>query len=363
MDKYVLYQGKKLRYGYTTGSCAAAAAKAATQFLLKKEQIKKVAISIPIGEEIELPVDICGDENFAVGTVVKDGGDDPDITNGIEICAKVSRRSDCKIMIYGGQGIGRVTKNGLPVQVGEAAINPIPMKMILQEVKKLVGQGEFGVDVEIFVPRGEEISKNTLNPKLGIIGGISILGTSGLVKPMSEEAFKDSLALELNVALRESGSKNLVFTFGNYGKNYAVEKLRMDEKRIVVISNFVGFMIEKACEAGVEKIFFVGNIGKLVKVAGGIFHTHSRVSDARLEILASNAVLCGEKHENILKILGSNTTEEAVGYVENPEVFQLLAKKASTRCQELAERSGKKIEVATLIFSNNMGELARSENF
>ncbi len=361
MDKYVFYQGKKLRYGYTTGSCAASAAKAATQFLLKKEQVKKISINLPTGENIEIPVKVIQNENFTVGTVIKDGGDDPDITNGIEICAKVSKRDDSRIMVYGGAGVGRVTKKGLPVHVGEAAINPVPMKMIVQEVKKIAG--DCGLNVEIYVPRGEEIAKNTLNSKLGIVGGISILGTSGLVKPMSEEAFKDSLALELKVALKESESKHLVFTFGNYGKNYALEKLRMDGKMIVVISNFVGFMIEKACEAGVEKIFFIGNIGKLVKVAGGIFHTHSRVSDARLEILASNAILCGEKHENILKILNSNTTEEAISYIENRDIFQILAEKARVKCQELAERNGKKLEVATLVFSNSMGELARSENF
>lgn len=364
MDKYVVYNGKKLRYGYTTGSSATAAAKAATMILTSEinKEIEEISIMLPTLEEIVIKVKIIEKTNkYVIASVIKDGGDDPDITNGIEILAKVSRREDSLINIYGGVGVGKVTKKGLPIEVGKSAINPVPLKMIRDSVLEFVNNT--GFDIEIIVPDGVETAKKTLNSKLGIIDGISILGTTGIVKPMSEDAFKDSLAIELKSILTQRESKEIIFTFGNFGKKFAVEKLGRDENKIIIISNFVGFMIDKACEYGVEKIEFIGNIGKFVKVSGGIFHTHSRVSDARLEILSSNALLCGESRVNLLKIMSSNTTEEALNYIEKKEVYLLLSEKAKDKCESHARRNGAELEVSTLIFSNEKGELARSKNF
>lgn len=360
MGTHRFYQGKQLRYGFTTGSAAAAATKAAMLLFFENKTVDEVSIDLPLGGTLEIKINTTRKrDDYTLASVIKDGGDDPDITHGIEIFSKINLRDDEKINIYGGLGVGRVTKPGLPMKVGMSSINPVPLKMIEDEVRKILPQGK-GVDVEIFVPEGEEIGKRTLNPKLGVIGGISILGTTGIVKPMSEEAFRDTLAIELRMTLANNPEKEVVFVFGNYGKKYVKEHFDIDESKVLVISNFVGFMLDKACEYGVKKIFFVGDLGKFVKVAGGIFHTHSRVSDAKLEILAANALLMGESIENLKKILSSNTTEEAVNYISQKETFNLIAKKAKQKCEEYIQRNGSEIEVNTLIFTSNGRELGKS---
>ena len=205
LDKeYVYFNGKKLRYGYTTGSTATAAVKAALTVLLNNsEDLREVNIRIPSGHVLTIPVkSIERQGKYVTATVIKDGGDDPDVTHGLEIQARVSFKKDDRINISGGKGVGKVTKPGLPVEIGKSAINPVPMEMIRGTVKELLPSGR-GVDVEIIVPEGKEVSRKTLNAKLGIIGGISILGTTGIVKPMSEESWKSSLAIELKQTLSE----------------------------------------------------------------------------------------------------------------------------------------------------------------
>ncbi|ACZ07877.1 cobalt-precorrin-6A synthase [Sebaldella termitidis] len=363
MEGYRYYQGKQLRCGFTTGSAAAAAAQAAMAAFFGERVPDEVIIDLPAGGTLKIEINtVRVREGYTIASVIKDGGDDPDITHGIEIFSKISIREDNKVNIYGGIGVGTVTKPGLPMKVGMSSINPVPMKMIENEVRKELPAGK-GVDVEIFVPEGEEIAKRTLNPKLGVLGGISILGTTGIVKPMSEEAFKDSLAIELKMLLAENPEKEVIFVFGNHGKKFIKEKFDTDEGKILVISNFVGFMLDRACEYGVRKIFFAGDLGKFVKVAGGIFHTHSRMSDAKLEILTANALLAGEERKNLLKILNSNTTEEAVNYVTKKETFTLLAEKAKEKCQEYVRRNGAEISVETLIFASGGRELGRSKGW
>ena len=236
MDNYVYFQGKKLRYGYTTGSSATAATKAALILLLDNERkkIDEVQIEVPAGQTITVPIDsVERKENSVIATVIKDGGDDPDVTHGLEIVSKVSFRNDNKINVFGGKGVGTVTKVGLPVEIGKSAINPTPMKMITTVAKTLLPEGK-GADIEISVPLGEETAKKTMNGKLGIIGGISILGTMGIVRPMSEESWKSSLAIELHQILAEYYGKDgkletneenpkerkVVFLFGNRGKTF-----------------------------------------------------------------------------------------------------------------------------------------------
>ena len=346
LDKeYVYFNGKKLRYGYTTGSTATAAVKAALTVLLNNsEDLREVNIKIPSGHMLTIPVkSIERDRKYVTATVIKDGGDDPDVTHGLEIQARVSFRKDDGINIFGGKGVGKVTKPGLPVEIGKSAINPTPM--------------------EIIVPLGEETAKKTLNAKLGIIGGISILGTTGIVKPMSEESWKSSLAIELKQALSEYNTDEAVFLFGNRGKSYLEDNFPDRAAQGVVISNFVGYMFDRACEYEVRKVYFIGELGKFVKVAGGIFHTHSRVSDAKMEILTANALLVGEKIENLHKIMSSNTTEEAINYIEKTEVYTLLAKKSKEKCEEYCRRNGWDIEVETLIISAEKKVLGASNNF
>ena len=365
MDEYLYFRGKKLRYGYTTGSSATAATKAALMYLLddSKHDIPEVTIKLPSGNLLTISVNsLEKKENSILASVIKDGGDDPDVTHGLEIYSKVSLRNDSKINIFGGIGVGKVTKKGLPVAPGNSAINPVPLKMIRETVEEMLPEG-LGADVEIFVPKGEETAKKTLNAKLGIIGGISILGTTGIVKPMSEESWKASLAIELKMALENAGNGEAVFLFGNRGKQYLSDNFDDNTSQAIVISNFVGYMFDRACEFEAKKIYFIGELGKFVKVAGGIFHTHSRVSDAKMEILTANALLVGESTENMKKIMASNTTEEATKYIEKTEVYNLLAEKAKQKCEEYCRRNGWELEVETLIISAEKEVLGNSRYF
>ena len=365
MEEYLYFRGKKLRYGYTTGSSATAATKAALMYLLDdgKHDILEVTIKLPSGNPLTISVNsLEKKENSVLASVIKDGGDDPDVTHGLEIFSKVTLRKDLKINIFGGIGVGKVTKKGLPVAPGNSAINPVPLKMIRETVEEMLPEG-LGADVEIFVPKGEETAKKTLNAKLGIIGGISILGTTGIVKPMSEESWKASLAIELKMALENAGNGEAIFLFGNRGKQYLSDNFEDNTSQAIVISNFVGYMFDRACEFEVKKIYFIGELGKFVKVAGGIFHTHSRVSDAKMEILTANALLVGESTENMKKIMASNTTEEATKYIEKTEVYNLLAEKAKQKCEEYCRRNGWELEVETLIISAEKEVLGNSRYF
>ena len=365
MDEYLYFRGKKLRYGYTTGSSATAATKAALMYLLDdgKHDIPEVTIKLPSGNSLTINVNsLEKKENGVLASVIKDGGDDPDVTHGLEIYSKVSLRNDSKINIFGGTGVGKVTKKGLPVAPGNSAINPVPLKMIRETVEEILPEG-FGADVEISVPKGEETAKKTLNAKLGIIGGISILGTTGIVKPMSEESWKASLAIELKMALENAGNGEAIFLFGNRGKQYLSDNFDDNTSQAIVISNFVGYMFDRACEFEAKNIYFIGELGKFVKVAGGIFHTHSRVSDAKMEILTANALLVGESTENMKKIMASNTTEEATKYIEKTEVYCLLAEKAKQKCEEYCRRNGWELEVETLIISAEKEVLGNSRHF
>ena len=365
MDEYLYFRGKKLRYGYTTGSSATAATKAALMYLLddSKHDIPEVTIKLPSGNSLTISVNsLEKKENSVLASVIKDGGDDPDVTHGLEIYSKVSLRNDSKINIFGGIGVGKVTKKGLPVAPGNSAINPVPLKMIRETVEEMLPEG-LGADVEIFVPKGEETAKKTLNAKLGIIGGISILGTTGIVKPMSEESWKASLAIELKMALENAGNGEAIFLFGNRGKQYLSDNFEGNTSQAIVISNFVGYMFDRACEFEAKKIYFIGELGKFVKVAGGIFNTHSRVSDAKMEILTANALLVGESTENMKKIMASNTTEEATKYIEKTEVYNLLAEKAKQKCEEYCRRNGWDMEVETLIISAEKEVLGNSRYF
>ena len=365
MDEYLYFRGKKLRYGYTTGSSATAATKAALMYLLddSKHDIPEVTIKLPSGNPLTISVNsLKKKENSVLASVIKDGGDDPDVTHGLEIFSKVTLRKDLKINIFGGIGVGKVTKKGLPIAPGNSAINPVPLKMIRETVEEMLPEG-FGADVEISVPKGEETAKKTLNAKLGIIGGISILGTTGIVKPMSEESWKASLAIELKMALENAGNGEVIFLFGNRGKQYLSDNFDDNTSQAIVISNFVGYMFDRACEFEAKKIYFIGELGKFVKVAGGIFHTHSRVSDAKMEILTANALLVGESTENMKKIMASNTTEEATKYIEKTEVYNLLAEKAKQKCEEYCRRNGWELEVETLIISAEKEVLGNSRHF
>jgi len=357
MQDYVTINGKKLKKGYTTGACAAAASKAAVSMLVSGEKLNNISIDTPAGVRLNLEiVDIHISDKYVRCAVVKDGGDDPDMTHGLKIFSQASFIEEVGIKVSAGEGIGRVTLPGLKVAVGKPAINPVPMKMILKEVKEVLPEDR-GVEVLLSVPDGEETALKTYNPKLGIIGGISILGTTGIVNPMSEDAWKESLALELNI-MAAKGLKKAVYIFGNYGEDFAVEKLGVKPEYLIKVSNFMGFMLDRAAERGFEEILIVGHLGKLVKIAAGIFHTHSRVADARMEILAAYAALEGAEHNVVSSIYECKTTEAALSIIKEKGlegIFSRIVSNVSKRCSDYTFN---KIKFGAMLFNANNELLA-----
>lgn len=365
---------KKLKSGYTTGSCVVAGTMGALNYFFKDTILENIKIDLLDENSLVIPINrIRKRKNFCTCSIKKYSGDDPDVTNGIEIFSRIKIVDNFQydergyifdnIQIRCGKGIGVVTKKGLQQQVGKYAINPKPLEMLLKNIRKFLRENNISkdikIEIKIYIPEGREIAKKTFNEKLGILGGISILGTTGILKPMSEEALKDSLKIELKF-LKENSKKDwIIFSFGNYGKKYC-EELGLDTTNLIVISNYVGYMLDCACELGYKKIFLVGHIGKAIKIAGGIYNTHSKVADARIEIMVSNAFEIGEKSEDILKILHSNTVEEGCEYIKNKEFFNLIAEKVSKKSQEYLR--GEDIWCESLIFSfkNNVG---MSKNF
>lgn len=316
---YVVFDKQKLKKGYTTGTCAAAAAKACVK-LLKGESFEHVSVDTAEGK-LNIPVKKLRIENeIAHCTVIKYAGDDPDVTDGAEICAEVILNDTGKIEVTAGVGIGIVTLSGLKIEVGKPAINPVPMKMIKYEVSKVLEHGK-GASIKISVPNGENIAKKTFNPKLGIVGGISILGTTGIVTPMSEEAYRESLLIPMNM-LHKNGIDRAVFIFGEYGKDF-LSTLKISKKICITVSNFIGYMLDNAEMLDFKNILIIGHIGKLIKVSAGIFQTHSKIADCRMEILAAYAGIVGADTSTIKKIYECVTTNAAVEIVDKNNLNQI----------------------------------------
>ncbi|WP_010249597.1 cobalt-precorrin-5B (C(1))-methyltransferase CbiD [Acetivibrio cellulolyticus] len=362
--EYMVKSGKKLRLGYTTGSCAAAAAKASAIMLLEKREVKQVKLLLPNGGELDLEIgDIVINDKAASCCVIKDAGDDPDITDGIKIYAKV-RKTQSNIIIDGGVGVGKVTGAGLPCKVGEAAINPGPKKMIataLLEVAQLYGY-EGGFEVEIFVPQGQEIAKKTFNERLGIMGGISILGTTGIVEPMSESSLIETIKLELGIK-KQNGQKVSFVAPGNYGLDFAREHLGIDINSAVKCSNYIGEALDHALYLGFEKLLLVGHIGKLVKIAAGVMNTHSKIADCRNEIFAAHCALMGANRETVEKVMNAKTTNEIHDILTlqslSQKVYESILKKIIFH---LNYRVMNKMQIEVVVFSNEIGVLMQTDN-
>lgn len=359
MKKYIEKDGKQLRCGYTTGTCATGGAAAALRMLLVEEAIEEVKVTLPGGGIVMLPIaEMKREEGCVTCAIQKDGGDDPDVTHGMLIYTKVSlvekdsplveiRKINTKVKIEelepeeikhlwieidGGVGIGRVTQKGLDQPVGHAAINSTPRRMIQEHVERIAQQYGYsgGIKVEIFAPEGEEVAKRTFNSQLGIVGGISILGTTGIVEPMSEKALVDSIKVEMNV-VRAKGYTTLLAFPGNYASKFIQETLNIAGENEVKFSNYIGEILDYSKKLGFEELVIVSHIGKLVKVAVGMMNTHSHTGDARLEVLACYAAVHGVGQEKIQQILKCMTTDAALELLEEEGVSEQV-------CQSILER-------------------------
>ena len=344
---------KNLRGGYTTGACAAAGVKAALILITSGKIVSEVEITALDGTILKIPiknVEKIADDKIRA-EVIKNSGDDPDITNGVSVFTTVRRIFGDEIIFRAGLGVGRITKAGLQLKIGEPAINPKPRELIRNVAAEF---GINGLEVEISIPAGVELAKKTLNPILGVEGGLSIIGTTGVLRPMSEEAFKNSLIPQIDVA-KAAGFDELIFVPGKIGENIA-KKLGFNDAAIIQTSNFIGFMLEAAAEREISKIILCGHIGKLIKVAAGIFHTHNRIADARLETLAAYAAAEGLNSCEVQKILSANTTEDAAQII-SANNFERVYKKIARRASLRAERYiFGKIKVSTILvdYSGNI---------
>ena len=365
-DNYVYYNGRKLRKGFTTGTTATAATVAAIRTLLNQEPQETVTVHAANGKTAIFDVEQTDfDEQQASCAIKKDGGDDQDATDGTLIFATVKLRDDNEIHLDGGKGVGRVTKEGLANKPGMPAINPTPRRVIKAAAREELGEKR-GVDIVISVPEGERIAKLTYNPRLGIVGGISILGTSGVVTPMSESSWKHSISIEMNIH-RKRGDNTIVLVPGNYGEDFAKDELGIPNAKIVQMSNFVGYVLHETQRLGFTKVLIVGDLGKMIKVAGGIFSTHSKDADARAEIMVANLALMGGVPTAFLrKINQCLTTISMIKMIDEAgyqDVYQMIADKIKLRAEKLLAHREPHVEIDVVIFSRESGFLAASKPF
>lgn len=360
---------KELRKGFTTGSCGAAAAKAALYMLLTGSVKDEIEIITPGGAVFRTEVkDIFRGENRVRCSVVKDGGDDPDVTTGLHVTAEVraEERADgaLEIRIEGGPGVGRVTLPGLDQPVGNAAINRVPRQMIEKELSEVAELLDFRgrIRVILSVPGGEAAAERTFNPRLGIEGGISILGTTGIVEPMSTRAILDTIRVELNQR-KALGDRIAAVSPGNYGLNFMKETYGYDLNRSVKCSNYVGDTVDMVREMEFRGMLLSGHIGKLIKVSGGIMNTHSKEGDARMELLAAGVIRAGGSMDTLRGILNCRVTEEALGIIqaESPALLRKSMESVMDRIlYYLRKRAGEGLPVECILYSNEFGLLAAS---
>lgn len=372
LEEYIVKENKRMRYGYTTGTCAAAAAKAAALGLLSGKCPDSVEMNTPKGFLLRLPIEDAGftETGSPCGKAVscavrKDAGDDPDITDGILIYAAVSKCRGGAVIIDGGAGVGRVTKPGLDQPVGNAAINRVPRRMIEQEVAEVCEACGYdgGLSVVISIPGGEELAAKTFNPNLGIVGGLSVLGTSGIVEPMSEDALVETIKVEMNVQAAQ-GNQRLIVVPGNYGEDFLRDRLCINRFPIVKCSNFVGDAVDHAAAIGIKGLLFVAHIGKFIKVSAGVMNTHSKYGDGRMEAMAACAEAGGARLNLELRqqLMDCVMMDEAVRILLEAGVKDGAMKAMMDQIQShLLKRCHNSMEIEAIVFSNQYGELGRTK--
>jgi len=351
----------KMRKGFTTGTCAQAAAKAAAIMLTTQTIVDEVAVETPNKTRLNIRlVDQKKSDKFARATVIKDSGDDPDVTNGAKICAEVRLTDKNGITIKGGQGVGKATLPGLAIKIGEWAINPTPRKMIFKEVSKFVPKNK-GLEVIISVPKGRALAKQTFNPELGIMGGISIIGTTGIVEPKSENAYKASLSLQLDVLKAQEYDK-IVLVLGYVGEKFYKKHLRVSLRApsgrsnlppLIKIGDHIGFMLQRCAAKRIKEVLLIGHIGKLVKIAAGQFNTNYKFGDNRINTITKYVKAYGADNKIIEDILKQKTAEATVDILRKNgllEIFTEIALEVAKRAEKFVDY---KIKVKCIILSLN----------
>ena len=365
MEEYIVKDGKKLRLGYTTGSCAAAASKAAAWMLLTGKSKESIQIDTPKGIILNLDVlQISMEDDVVSCAIEKDGGDDPDVTKGSLVFAQVTRTDKPGITIDGGQGVGRVTKRGLDQPVGAAAINSVPRQMIRENLEEVCRLTDYhgGLSVVISVPDGEQLAKKTFNPRLGIVGGISILGTTGIVEPMSEQALVDTIRVELRQR-KANGAEYVLLTPGNYGSDYIQKDIGIDPKIAVLTSNFIGDALDICKELGFKGALLIGHIGKLVKIAGGMLNTHSKYGDCRMDIMAAHAGAAGLSAPQIAEMLDCATCDDAIRILKENNLCTQTLERISNRISFIMDhRVAGEMKTGAILFSKEYGFLSETKN-
>lgn len=353
LDRYHL---KESEYGITTGSAATAAALAA--LLSIEGKVDEVEIKTPMGEiNVQVEHSEKLNSNSGRASVIKFPYNDPDVTKNLEIFADVVLIKKTDIIVKGGEGVGVVTKPGLQVPVNNAAINPTPMEMIKNNISANLPSG-FGAEITIFVPDGKKLASKTLNPRLGIVNGISILGTTGFARSMNLKSYKNSFKCQIDVAVAE-GYKSLVFVPGNIGDKIAKTMLEVEDDQIIQIGNFVGYMLKEASNAGVKKIILLGHAGKIIKISAGIFNTKHSIADGRKEIIAVHSALAGADSEFLVQIFKSNTTEDMIRLLDEKglrnSVFNSIASRIIEVCNERFD-----VNLDDVVVVNMEGEILNS---
>lgn len=353
LEEYVYRGAEKLRCGYTTGSCAAAAAKAAAEMIFTGHEVTGVKLMTPKGIMLDLDVvDAEMKDGSASCAIVKDSGDDPDITNGIRVYSRVRLIPEGTV-ILGGEGVGVVTKAGLDRPVGDAAINTVPRRMISGAVAEIAEKYGYsgGFEVTVSIPQGVELAKKTFNPRMGIEGGISVIGTSGIVEPMSNTAVIETIRAEANIR-RAAGQRNMLLTIGNYSEDFVQRELPFSLERSVTCSNFIGDAIDIGMELGFESILIVGHIGKLVKLGAGIMNTHSSWADGRMDVLVTCGVLAGADTDTLKRLPDCVTADAAMDILEEGGYLEKTADILSRRMDSyLRARVKDSVPIAALAFS------------
>lgn len=382
MDNYVFKNQKKLRYGVTTGTCAAIAAAAAAKRLLLETDTQRLAFLTAKNIMVEQEVSCVDYERgrFSVYKTKKDSGDDPDVTDGVFVFAKVEVLTDIQVaeaqkalcfedaaypnlLLDGGEGVGRITLDGMEQGIGQAAINRVPRASIFQAVASVCSLAEYDkpLKITIMIPEGVSLSERTFNKNLGIVGGLSVLGTSGILEPMSEKAIVDTIELELK-ARYNRGERTLLLTPGNYGQSYAKNLLGIRIEKSVKCSNYIGETLDLAVSLGYKGLLLIGNIGKLVKLAAGIMNTHSRVADGRMEILAVHAMLEGADASIGEQLMACVNTEQALNILEQNGLLKIVMKRICSRIEYyIKRRVGEQLQFGVILFSEKKGLLGETD--